>query len=1164
MKNLSFKSVICLLLAVLLSFSVFYMPGLTLSAAAEGDCTSGHDFTAKTATDTYKIAGPTCDKGSKYYYSCSRCGEADRTRTFYSGSGLGHDLTPLAPYEATCTEGPGQRQECKRSGCDYTYTKPDKNGVPAGHKLTYRDNKNGTHSEYCMRSDCNYSKVINCSTAEIKCNKKQICDVCKAEYGAVVPHDLSKETYTKNPTCIADGEVIKACTRCTYSVTEVAPATGHDEVKNVTKAASCANSGSETVTCKKCSWSATREIKPLGHDYKVTTVPPTCKESGYDLHACVRPGCTDEGNSYKDNYNDVLACNYKEVVTAPTCIADGYSIFTCQTCGNFYRGNPTSKLGHDYEGFKVTKEPTCTEEGLKVNKCKRCSASTQEPIPATGHDEIKKVTPPTCTTQGKTETTCKKCNLNRVDEITKALGHDNERKNYLEPTCTLTGTEELKCKRCGVISRVNIDPLGHSFDYKSNGDAKCGIDGTKTGTCIRCPETDTTVDVGSALKHKYTTYVSNNNATCTADGTEWAVCDNGCGTKEERPVAGTKLGHAEEIIPAVPATCTKTGLTEGKKCSRCGEILIKQEVTEEIPHDYRVDIIENPTCDKEGSANYICKVCSHTYTGTVEATGNHTWDKGEITKKPACDDDGEKTFTCAVCKNTRVEVEPRLGHDFAKDFTIDEQATCYKEGERSKHCSRCDARIEVEKIEKNAHKFGEYTPDGNATCTTDGTKSKKCEFCEERTAAIPDNGSALGHDLTEFIPNGDATCIKDGTKTQTCKRPGCDYKDTQPDLGSAKGHQSFVNQKEPATCEKPGLTEGKTCKVCGEILVAQQLIPALGHDEVIKEELKPTCTEEGHKAGIYCNRCKKYLIESEKIPAKGHDYSKKVTKATTSKDGKIVYTCKVCKAVKTTKLYKVTSFALTQSQFHYNGKAQYPTKATVKTSNGKVLKAGTDYKVNKPTKLKTAIGTYSVKITLMGNYSGSKTLKFKIIPGDIKVNKKSATTSKVTLSWSKSEGATGYRVYYYNPAKKKWTILKKSTTAKSYAISKLEAGKTYLYSVKPYTKKGDTVIWGEGVHIEVATAPKATKFTSVSSTAKNTVSLKWNKVSGATGYVIYSSTSKDGTYKKLATVKTNSYTNKGLKGGKRIYFKVKAYRNAKSGNTYSAASSAGSVIVRAR
>ena len=57
--------------------------------------------------------------------------------------------------------------------------------------------------------------------------------------------------------------------------------------------------------------------------------------------------------------------------------------------------------------------------------------------------------------------------------------------------------------------------------------------------------------------------------------------------------------------------------------------------------------------------------------------------------------------------------------------------------------------------------------------------------------------------------------------------------------------------------------------------------------------------------------------------------------------------------------------------------------------------------------------------------------------------------------------------------------------------------------------------------------------------------LKWSKVSGANGYIVYSATSKNGKYKAVKTVKkasTLDFTQKKLKKGKNYYYKIRAYR----------------------
>ncbi|MCD7723135.1 MAG: right-handed parallel beta-helix repeat-containing protein [Clostridiales bacterium] len=79
---------------------------------------------------------------------------------------------------------------------------------------------------------------------------------------------------------------------------------------------------------------------------------------------------------------------------------------------------------------------------------------------------------------------------------------------------------------------------------------------------------------------------------------------------------------------------------------------------------------------------------------------------------------------------------------------------------------------------------------------------------------------------------------------------------------------------------------------------------------------------------------------------------------------------------------------------------------------------------------------------------------------------------------------------------------------------------------------------------------------SVSKKAKTSLKIKWGAVSGASGYIIYRSTSQDGTYKKIATVSSSSktYTDKNLKKGKKYYYKIVAYRTVGNYTIYSSES----------
>jgi hypothetical protein len=91
-----------------------------------------------------------------------------------------------------------------------------------------------------------------------------------------------------------------------------------------------------------------------------------------------------------------------------------------------------------------------------------------------------------------------------------------------------------------------------------------------------------------------------------------------------------------------------------------------------------------------------------------------------------------------------------------------------------------------------------------------------------------------------------------------------------------------------------------------------------------------------------------------------------------------------------------------------------------------------------------------------------------------------------------------------------------------------------------------------------SSSSKLSKVTLKSATAgKKQVKLSWKKVSGATGYYVYRSTSKSGKYTKIATIKKGStvtYTNKNLKSKQTYYYKVIAYKTANGKTTTGTAS----------
>ncbi len=141
----------------------------------------------------------------------------------------------------------------------------------------------------------------------------------------------------------------------------------------------------------------------------------------------------------------------------------------------------------------------------------------------------------------------------------------------------------------------------------------------------------------------------------------------------------------------------------------------------------------------------------------------------------------------------------------------------------------------------------------------------------------------------------EATCSEDGSALQSC---ACGYRRTETIAKTA--HTPKATAYKAPTCTETGLTEGKHCSVCGEILVARGILDALGHTEVIDKAVAPTCTETGMTEGKHCSVCNSVLLAQRELPATGHSFDAGViTQAPTCMaEGTKTYSCH-CRAAYT-------------------------------------------------------------------------------------------------------------------------------------------------------------------------------------------------------------------------------------------------------------------------
>ena len=209
---------------------------------------------------------------------------------------------------------------------------------------------------------------------------------------------------------------------------------------------------------------------------------------------------------------------------------------------------------------------------------------------------------------------------------------------------------------------------------------------------------------------------------------------------------------------------------------------------------------------------------------------------------------------------------------------------------------------------------------------------------------------------------------------------------------------------------------------------------------------------------------------------------------------------------------------------------------TVKAA-GRTLTNGTDYTVSYSNNKN--VGTSNVYVYGKGNYSGSLSAKFDIVPAKQQIQKLETRYKGFYIDWAQKGSATGYDVEYSVNSNMSGAVSKHLTANKpdTLTVSGLTGNKTYYVRVRSYTNRNGKVYYGawsdvKGIKTANNDITKATvsgistkAFTGKAITQNVTVKVGGTVLKNGTDYTVsYSNNKKVG----KATVKI---TGKGKYGG---------------------------------
>jgi hypothetical protein len=716
------------------------------------------------------------------------------------------------------------------------------------------------------------------------------------------------------------------------------------------------------------------------------------KEEASDMVAEVPEALVAE-TPFQEQEHDCNSNIVTEEGVEPTCTTTGLTAGTyCSICNKVIESpKPIAALGHKFGEWTVT-EATCTEAGSKERTCSVCGSVETREIPALGHKEvIDQAVAPTCTQTGLTEGKhCSVCDeVIMAQEVVPALGHTEVTDAAVAATCTQTGlTEGKHCAVCNeVLVKQEVTPAtGHTWgEWKIVTSPTCTDKGSEKRTCSKCDYTETR-DVDAKGHEWEDEFTVDQKPTCTVDGSQSKHCKN-CDTKKDSTVVPA-TGHTEVVDAAVAATCTQTGKTEGKHCSVCNEVLVKQEVTPATGHTEVVDAAVPATCTQTGKTEGShCSVCNEVLVKqeTVNALG-HEFGNWTVVTSPNCTDKGSEQRTCINCDVTETQDVYATGHEWNSEFTVDKKATCTTDGSKSIHCKKCDTKKDSTVVPATGHTEVVDAAVAPTYTETGLTEGSHCSVCGEilvaqETIAVlvqPEEPSTEPTEPAETEPSTEAPAETEPAETE----PSTEAPKQEPTTKPAETKDS--------TKETTKATTKKVTKTKATISVELKSTKKTYTGKKLDFGVSAKTNSNGKVTYTYYTdaKCTK-TIKASKIINVG-TYYVKATVSETSKYKKttskvVEFTINPAKptlTIKTTsKTFKAKDLAKKAKTFTISTKSN--SKGTITyTTTSKNSKVSVSKKGVVTVKKGTKKGTYTVKvkasIKAKGNYKATTTKVTKI------------------------------------------------------------------------------------------------------------------------------------------------------------------------------------------